>query len=179
MKLFDHIARVCLIVALVIAAAGLVLRAGAQHRLHSARMPFNADPSAVSPPAGFLASGKPFGLPQQFRCALLQYSSTHCQFCASGRPLAVELASAMAALGCSVVAIAPSLAEFPRPFVAGEPELAFVRPGWLGAAPRLRFEPTSVLLGSNGKLLWYRVGSLNAKAVREAISRARSGLANH
>ena len=67
------------LLALVLADSVLLAgRAWAAGQLPSARAPFARTPFSAPLPSGFLAVGTAYEPPARFRCALVQYTSSHC-----------------------------------------------------------------------------------------------------
>ncbi|MGH9487204.1 MAG: hypothetical protein ACRD04_06385 [Terriglobales bacterium] len=170
--------RVALLIALCADAGLVVVRAHAAALLRSASSPFAAVGEPVIPlPSGSLADGAAFAPQPGARCTLLEYRSSQCEYCLSERPVAIALARNLAHAGCALITLSPSLPELPllvpRP---RQREIVFVRPGWLEALPRLQLEPTTIVVGPGGRVLWYSIGALTPTYARAAERRLASAL---
>jgi hypothetical protein len=163
----------------LVVADGLLLagRALAAAQMHAARAPFARAQFSALLPTGFLATGSAYEPPSRFRCALLQYTSSHCEYCRDQVPLAGQLAATLGGMGCVLVVVAPSPAEMP--LLPGSPhqqEVAFVRPAWLMSVPHLQFEPTTWIVGPRGRVVWYEAGEMTPRSLRQAVAEITKAL---
>lgn len=162
-----------------IVALDAALVAGKQlaaRELYAALSPFARAAGQIPLPAGYLSDGARYHPPQAFKCALLEYTSTECEYCRAGAPAAAELVQKAQARGCTTILISPAPSELPVRMPPGQLALAYVAPKWLSLAPHLQLEPTTVLLAPGGRIAWYRTGELTARSVRQALARLRSAL---
>ncbi|MGH9472302.1 MAG: hypothetical protein ACRD1M_06130 [Terriglobales bacterium] len=179
MRLTERVARALLVAILVCDTALLLVRAHAQRELRIARSPFAASTRALPLPSGFRLDGSSYESPEKFNCALLQFTSTHCQYCAAQRTVASLLSAQLAGMGCVEITMAPAWGEMPISGRGrGQIELAFVRPGWLKFAPQLQLEPTTIVLGNGGKILWYEVGEMNGADAKIAVAKLNAAQAH-
>lgn len=166
------------LLAVVLADAALLAgRARATTQLHAARAPFSRALRQVLLPSGFLVSGGVYVPPSRLRCALVQYTSSHCEYCRDQAPLAGRLAATLGGEGCVLVVVAPSPVEMP--LLGATPhqdQIAFVRPEWLATVPHLQFEPTTWIVGPQGNVVWYQAGELTTHSLQEAMDEIAAAL---
>jgi hypothetical protein len=166
------------LLALVLADAALLAgRAWAAIQLHASRAPFSRALRQAPLPSGFLSDGGAYDPPAWFRCALVQYTSSHCEYCRDQIPVAGRLAATLGGKGCVLVVVAPSPVEMPLlAAVPHQDQIAFVRPGWLTTVPHLQFEPTTWILGPKGNVVWYQAGELTTHSLRQAVAEVTAAL---
>jgi hypothetical protein len=167
------------VILFAIVALDVVLVAGrwaAGHELYGVLSPFSRTRGQIPLPVGYLSDGARYRPPQTFKCALLEYTSTECEYCRAGAPAAAKLEHEAGARGCTTLVISPAPNELPARMQPGQVALAYVAPQWLSLAPHLQLEPTTVLLAPGGKIAWYRTGELTARSVVQALARLRSAL---
>lgn len=169
MRLGTSIVRVLLAVGLAADAGLAVGGARARAAAARARSPFQRGEVAVALPQGYLFDTSPYRPPVRYPCALIQYTTIFCPYCNDNWQAETGLARRAAAAGCVVIMLAPSPDQLPTKRAhTGAAAVALVRPAWLEQFPRLELEPTTILLGPGGRILWHQEGVLSPADIAAA-----------
>ncbi|MGH9487177.1 MAG: hypothetical protein ACRD04_06250 [Terriglobales bacterium] len=166
------------IAACVVADAFLLVAASRARRDYFfVRSPFRDRDATLAVPSGYKFDGAAFNLPSRPRCALIQFTSTLCLYCAENWQATVRLSQLAGNAGCTLVTLAPTPDQLPvRQAIPGQADLAWVGPEWLEGLPRLELEPTAFHLGPDGAVIWQAEGELTSSDIRAAMRRLRSAL---
>jgi len=125
----------------------------------------------VPPLTGYTLFGARIAPTPRGHCALIHYISGGCGSCsveASAFATAARLAITHA---CAVWTIAASAARPARVFqldTVGNAPLVYIPYAWSAAVP-LRATPTTMLLDRNRRVIWLRVGALDAASASSLI----------
>ncbi|MGH9479132.1 MAG: hypothetical protein ACRD1A_07870 [Terriglobales bacterium] len=158
--------------------ATLAMRSDLAHqRLRRGELMGTVVPSAatIQPLTGYFANGLMRESGGTGSCLLLRYVSRTCAYCRSGKTAWDMMASALGRLGCQPLGVVPdaSSALAPSNFgVGGDRQLVWLSMDWVTAWHPIA-TPTTLIFGRDRRILWSKVGALQASDVAGATAAVR------